>query len=71
MEQPLQDEQFPAAALKLVRWLRGQFAEAELPPLRPEPLDLLRRQLRDKLRVVLLLVDHRHEPVFEPQIAGP
>ena len=48
----------------------GSAPRLSLPTALGELLDRLRRERRDQLGVALLLVEHRHEPVLQPQLPG-
>ena len=68
-QQPLEREQFAAAADEAGCRHRRQFAEAGREP----ALEVLPRLLGgrglEELRVVLFLEEHGHEPILEPQFA--
>ena len=69
-QQPLGGQQLPAPAHEAVRRRLGHGTERELVlflDLLPHPLG---RHLPHQLRVGLLLEEHGHEPVLEPQLAA-
>jgi hypothetical protein len=69
-QNPLGAQQQPAAADERVRRRGGDGAQGHLLAPGDHLLDLIVGHRRDQLRVVLLLEQHRHEPVVQPQFAG-
>ena len=70
MQKTLQRQQFTAAAYERVRRRFRQRAQTQLAPSFLKLLDVLRRHGREQLRVLLLLIQHWHEPVLQTQFAS-